>query len=121
MRYVVVINLDYQSHEHGKLKALFGAISEAMREQGFVTDGRRFTIDTDPQEAQRLARLVIEQVEQQYNARGESIYVYIKEFFGFAMDSAVNLLLPPNDDIEVSELEEMDGINLVNFMHFLDK
>jgi type II secretory pathway component GspD/PulD (secretin) len=121
MRYVVIINLDYQSHEHDKLKALFGAISKAMREQGFVIDGRRFTIDTDPQQAQQQARLVIEQVEQQYHARGESIYVYIKEFFGFEMDSAVNLLLPPHDDIEVSELEEIDGINLVNFMHLLNK
>jgi hypothetical protein len=116
MRYVVIINLDYQSHEHGGLKTLFSAISDAMQERGFVVDGRRFTIDADPEEAQHLARFVIDQVEQQYNAKGESIYVYIKEFFGFEVESAVNLLLPPNDDIEVSELEDMEGVNIMDFL-----
>jgi hypothetical protein len=116
MRYVVIINLDYQSHEHGRLKTLFAAISDAMQERGFVVDGRRFTIDADPEEAQHLARFVIDQVEQQYNAKGESIYVYIKEFFGFEVESAVNLLLPPNDDIEVSELEDMEGVNIMDFL-----
>jgi hypothetical protein len=117
MRYVVIINLDYQSYEHGKLRALYAVISEAMQERGFVVDGRRFTIDTEPDEAQHLARFVLEQVEQQYNAKGESIYVYIKEFFGFEVESAVNLLLPPNDDIEVSELEDMEGIRFIDFLN----
>jgi hypothetical protein len=116
MRYVVIINLAYQNHEHGKLKALFAAISGVMQERGFVVDGRRFTIDIEPEEAQHLARFVLEQVEQQYNAKGESIYVYIKEFFGFEVGSAVNLLLPPNDDIEVSELGDMEGIHLMDFL-----
>lgn len=116
MRYVVIINLDYQNHEHGKLKALFADISWAMLDKGFVVDGRRFTIDAEPDEAQHLARFVIDEVEQQYNARGESIYIYIKEFFGFEVESAVNLLLPPNDDIEVSELEAVQGIHMMDFL-----
>lgn len=117
MRYVVIINLDYQNHEHGRLKALFATISEAMQEGGFVVDGRRFTIDAEPEAAQRLARFVLEQVAQQYHAQGESIYVYIKEFFGFEVGSAVNLLLPPNDDIEVSELEDVEGVRFIDFLN----
>lgn len=117
MRYVVIINLDYQNYEHGKLQALYNVISEAMQERGFVVDGRRFTIDIEPEEAQHLARFVLEQVEQQYNAHGESIYVYIKEFFGFEVESAVNLLLPPNDDIEVSEVEDIEGIRFIDFLN----
>ncbi|MEN8169549.1 MAG: hypothetical protein ABFS08_04930 [Pseudomonadota bacterium] len=116
MRYVVIINMDYQNYEHDKLKMLFADISAAMQEKGFVVDGRRFTIDTDPDNAQHLARFVIDDVEQQYNTRGESIYVYIKEFFGFEVESAVNLLLPPNEDIEVSELEDVEGIHLMDFL-----
>ncbi len=116
MRYVVIINLDYLNYEHGKLKALFDTISTVMQEKGFLVDGRRFTIDVDPDEAQHLARLVIEEVEQRYNAAGESIYIYIKEFFGFEVENAVNLLLPPGDDFEVSELEEVEGINLIDFL-----
>lgn len=116
MRYVVIINLDYQNYEHGKLKALFDEISTAMQEKGFLVDGRRFTIDAEPDEAQHMARFVIEEVEQQHNAAGESIYIYIKEFFGFEVENAVNLLLPPGEDIEVSELEELEGINLVDFL-----
>ncbi len=116
MRYVVIINLDYENYEHGKVKALFSDISKGMLDQGFVVDGRRFTVDAEPEEAQHLARLVIDDLEHEYNAKGESIYVYIKEFFGFQVEHADNLLLPPDDEIEVSELEDLEGINLTDFL-----
>jgi hypothetical protein len=116
MRYVVIINLDYENYEHGKLKALFSEISAGMQEKGFLVDGRRFTTDAEPEEAQRQARFVIDELEQQHNGKGESIYVYIKEFFGFQVEHADNLLLPPDDEIEVSELEEIEGISLTDFL-----
>lgn len=116
MRYVVIINLDYENHEHGKLKSLFTEVSAAMQEKGYVVDGRRFTIDVEPPAAEQLARSVLDEIEQRYNQNGESVFAYVKEFFGFAPENAVNLLLPPDDDIEVSELEEVDGINLINFL-----
>lgn len=113
MRYVVIINLDYEGYEHGMIKHLFGEISSAMLERGFVQDGRRFTIDAEPAEARRLAREVIDVLERRHNTQGESIYGYIKEFFGFEIEHAENLLLPPEDDIEVSELE---GVTLTDFL-----
>lgn len=116
MRYVVIINLDYENYEHGKLKALFNEISAGMQERGFIVDGRRFTTDAEQEEAQHLARFVIDELEQQHNNHGESIYTYIKEFFGFEIEHADNLLLPPDDEIVVSELEEIDGITLTDFL-----
>ena len=116
MRYVVIINLDYENYEHGKLKAQFNEISSGMQEKGYLVDGRRFTIDAEPEQAQRLARVVIEEMEQLYNARGESIYIYIKEFFGFQVEHADNLMLPPDSEIEVSELEDIEGINLTDLL-----
>lgn len=116
MRYVVIINLDYENFEHGRLKALFADISSALQERGFVRDGRRFSIDVDPLEAQRLARLAVDELEQQYNARGESIYASLKEFFGFEVENAVNLLLPPGENIEVSELEDVEGLLLTDLL-----
>ena len=116
MRYVVIINLDYESYEHAKLKALFSEISSGMQDKGFVVDGRRFTIDVEPEEAQQFARLVVDELEQQHNSKGESIYTYIKEFYGFQVEHADNLLLPPDDEIEVSELEELDGVTLTDFL-----
>ena len=117
MRYVVIINLDYENYEHGKLKALFNDISARMQERGYLVDGRRFTVDAEPEEAQHLARFVIDELEQEYNGRGESIYIYIKEFFGFQVEHADNLLLPPGDEFEVSELEDIEGINLTDFLN----
>jgi hypothetical protein len=116
MRYVVIINLDYQNYDQNKLKSLFAVISTAMQENGFIVDGRRFTIDAEPGEAQRLARFVIDEVEREYSAIGESVYTYIREFFGFEVALADNLLLPPNENIEVSELEDIEGIHLINFL-----
>lgn len=116
MRYVVIINLDYENYEHGKLKALFAEFKAAMQEAGFVADGRRFITDAEPEQAQHLARMVIEALEEQYHARGESIYRYIKEYFGFQIEHADNLLLPPDDEIVVSELEAIEGINLTDFL-----
>lgn len=118
MRYVVIINLDYENHDHGMLRQLFAEIRERMQEQGFVPDGRRFTIDADRDEAEHLARLAIDDLERQYAATGDSVYACIKEFIGFEVEAAVNLLLPPDDDIEVSELEGLEGLQLIDLLHY---
>jgi hypothetical protein len=116
MRYIVILNLDYENYEQGRPRELFADISQALQDKGYVVDGRRFTIDANPAEAQQLAREAVDSVEQRHNAGGESIYVYIKEFFGFEVEHAVNLLLPPDEEIEVSELEDVDGIALTDFL-----
>lgn len=114
MRYDIIINLDYQSHQHQEVKKLYLALQRAMLEKGFVMDGRRFTIDCEPADAQRLAREAVDAVEATYQEQGASIYPWINEFFGFAPESVSNLLLPPAEEIHVEELAGIEGLEVVD-------
>lgn len=114
MRYDIIINLDYESYPHDELKQLFGELQQAMLEQGFVMDGRRFTIDQPAEQAQTLARDVLNGIEQRYQQQGRSIFPWIKEFFGFEPSNATNLLLPPTDEIHVQELADIEGLEVVD-------
>lgn len=114
MRYDIIINLDYENNDHDELRSLFDQLYEAMLEQGFVMDGRRFTIDQPPEIAQQLARGVIAALEDHYQAQGKSIIPWIKEFFGFEPENAANLLLPPTEEIHVQELADIEGLEVVD-------
>jgi hypothetical protein len=116
MRYVVVINLDYENNPHEGMKRLYLQLKEALEARGFIIDGRRFVIDLEPEEAKGLAREVVEELERQYSAEGESIYPYIKEFFGFELTDATNLLLPSTDEIHVEELSENDALLIADLL-----
>ncbi len=114
MRYDIIINLDYENHGQTQLHGLYAEIQQAMQEAGFVMDGRRFTIDIPAAEAQSLARTVINAVEQRHQTRGASIIPLIREFFGFEPTNAINLLLPPTEEIRVEELADIEGLDVVN-------
>lgn len=118
MRYDIIINLDYENFEHGVLRLLFDQLHDAMLEQGFVMDGRRFTIDEPAEVAQQRARDVIASLEEQYQAQGQSIHPWIKEFFGFEPENAANLLLPPTEEIHVQELADIEGLEVVNLFDY---
>jgi len=110
MRYGIIINLDYVVYPHEPVKNAYIEIQDALAAEGFLRDGRLFTIDCSADEAQEKARRAVESVEQKHNRDGESIYPYIKEFFGFELQHATNLLLPPTDEISVIELSSLEGI-----------
>jgi hypothetical protein len=110
MRYGIIINLDYVTYPHEPVKHAYLEIQDALAAEGFMRDGRLFTIDRSAGEAQELARRAVENVETRHNFDGESIYPYIKEFFGFELRHATNLLLPPTDEISVVELSNLEGI-----------
>jgi len=114
MRYDIIINLDYENGGDEDLPALFSEIQRAMQNSGFVMDGRRFTIDLPPLEAQVAARSVVDGIEQRHQAKGGSIIPCIREFFGFEPSNATNLLLPPTDEILVQELAEVEGLEVVD-------
>ncbi len=114
MRYDVIINLDYESSGNVDLHALFVEIQRAMQDNGFVMDGRRFTIDLPPGEAQSLARKAIDGIEQRLQNKGRSIIPLIREFFGFEPNNVTNLLLPPTEEILVRELAESEGLEVVD-------
>jgi hypothetical protein len=114
MRYDIIINLDYENYSHEQLHGLFVEIQRAMQDVGFVMDGRRFTIDTPPDEAQALARTAIDGLEQSYQAQDATIIPMIREFFGFEPNNTINLLLPPTNEIHVEELADIDGLDVVH-------
>lgn len=110
MHYAIVINLDYETHNVTVVKPLFNAIKQAMMDAGFVLDGRYFKTDLEHDAACDLAREVIEQLNSEFQTNGESIYGYIKDFFCFDISQVTNLLMPPESDITVEELEGAEGI-----------
>jgi len=114
MRYDVIINLDYDSSSDEDLHELFVEIQRVMQDNGFVMDGRRFTIDLPPREAQLLARTAVDSIEQRHHKQGRSIIPLIREFFGFEPNNATNLLLPPTEEILVRELAESEGLEVVD-------
>jgi len=120
MRYGIVINLDYVTYPHEPVKRAYLEIQEALAEEGFIRDGRIFIIDCSSAEAQRRARRAVDLVEVRHVAKGESVYPYIKEFFGFELRHATNLLLPPSDDIRVIELSDLEGVEGVEKIELRD-
>lgn len=111
MRYAIVINLDYDSHPYDEVTRLFEEIREGMLRHGFRMDGRIFTINLPADEAGKLARQVIEDIDAYESYHGKQVYSYIKDFYGFDMSLTTNLLLPASDEISVTELD-MDETEL---------
>lgn len=114
MRYDIIINLDYAGHPAEPLQNLFRQLQRAMQQAGFVMDGRRFSIDLPPEEAQELARKVLDRLERAYQREGDSLYPYIRECYGFEPEHLANLLLPPLDEIDVQELSDIEGVELLD-------
>lgn len=114
MRYDIIINLDYENYTDEQLHGLFGEIQQEMLAAGFVLDGRRFTIDVPALEAQSLARDAIDALERRHQAQGAGIISMLREFFGFEPNKAINLLLPPTEEIHVEELADIEGLDVVN-------
>ena len=114
MHYAIVINLDYESSSVTKVKPIFNEVKRAMLEAGFRQDGRYFVIDLNHDQTCDKAREVIEAIDKQFQPEGESVYTYIKDFFCFDLSDVTNLLLPAEDDIDVVELENLEGIDITH-------
>lgn len=116
MSYDIIINLDYASYKYEDLQPLFQRLQHSMQVAGFVMDGRRFTIDLPPEQAQALARDVIDALDQQYQQQGQTVYPYIRECYGFEPEHVANLLLPPTGEIDVQELAGIEGVELIELL-----
>lgn len=114
MRYGIVINLDYQSHPYESVKLVFDEISRRMVEAGFQIDGRVFTANMGGHEACALARNVVDALEQVGAEPYSHVYSFIKEFYGFDYERAVNLLVPGTDDIGVVELDDLSEVEIIH-------
>ncbi len=103
MAYAIVINLDYDSFPPDVCSELWSAIKQSMLGAGFNCDGRRFIIHQDQDEACRLARQVIDDLEAHLEFHRKHIYSFMKDFYGYDPQTTVNLLLPDPVTIQVQE------------------
>jgi hypothetical protein len=114
MRSGIVINFDYENNDMAVVQGLFEEVKDGMFLSGFRLEDRLFTIELAADEACNLARLVVEYIESQQGANRNSIFMYIKDFYGidmshicFDMSHISNLMIPGRDGIEVQESEDL--------------
>lgn len=103
MAYAIVINLDYRNQPQKACAFLWREICERMLAAGFRLDGRTFLTNLPAGEACRLAREVVEGLEDHLDYHRKHLHKYLKEFYGFPAEARTNLLLPPVEDIHVHE------------------
>ncbi len=103
MPYGIVINLDHDSHPEQVCQFLWNEIREKMLAAGFHRDGRVFVISLPEQQACQLAREVIDSIEDYLEYHRKHLYKYLREFYGFPLETRVSLLVPPLENIEVKE------------------
>lgn len=101
MHYAIVVNLDYASQPEEDCRELWRDLRQRMQQAGFRCDGRTFTIETGENEASSLARSIIDDIDASREANAPSVFMYLKDFYGFDMDCTTNLLLPPTTSIEL--------------------
>ncbi len=106
MTYAVVVNLDHENHAPDLVREMWDVVKQRMLEAGFHRAGRRFTIDLPEQEACDVARTVMDAIELDAKFQNKRIYDYLKDFYGYDLDSVTNLLMPPADSFEVKEVHE---------------
>lgn len=116
MRYGIVINLDYENHPYKTVKGIYQAIEERLVAAGFRKDGRLFTIEADAAHSCDLARSTIEKLADTLALSGSDLYLYVREFYGFELSKATNLLLPSSDDIGVLELENVEDVEIIQLV-----
>ena len=101
MAYTIAFELDYDSNPYQEVREIRTHLRAALLRAGFRPDGRRFTINRSSNEAGRLARQTLDDLAQQLRPQGRSLYLYIRDFYGYPATCADNLLLPPPGAIGV--------------------
>ncbi len=102
MRYVVELDLNYvlpQTEVHGAWEVLRAALLDA----GFHADGRRFVSNQEPSLAARAAQSALETVDRRLRRQGRTVYSYVRDFYGYPVGCAQNLLVPSPSSIDVRE------------------
>lgn len=102
MRYAIVINLDYNSNPEQECLRIWTLIRDSMIDSGFRLEGRLFTAEMSEQDACKVARDVIDEVNKnpEFDQNGDIIN-YIKDFYCYDHSHTVNLLLPPTESIKL--------------------
>jgi hypothetical protein len=101
MHYTIEFDLDYGNHSDPELQEIWNLVRTGLLSAGFRSDGRRFSIKRPPAQARAIARQTIEQVANQLATRGQNLYRYVRDFYGYPTTCAENLLVASPDAIEV--------------------
>jgi hypothetical protein len=115
--YGIVINMDYEHHQHAICKALWDEISNNMRAEKFSFDKRMFVITTDLEKdtVYNKARQVLEQMEDYKETYEKRVFHYVKDFYAVDMTDYVDLTLPPGTKgitVEGLEIDEDIGVDV---------
>ena len=102
MRVAILITLAYESTNYEDSNFIWEAIHEKMLEAGFQYSSRLFIIDVPIiKQAFDLARSTIEGLENHIPFEERRLPGYLKDFYGFKLEDAVNLALPDAATIKV--------------------
>lgn len=99
MHYTIEFDLDYGNHPDAELQEIRNLVRMRLLAAGFRSDGRRFTIKRPPAQARAIARQTMERVARHLAMRGQSLYCYVRDFYGYPTTCAENLLVASPDAI----------------------
>jgi hypothetical protein len=101
MNTAIIFNLNYETQPIVKCRELWTIIETRMAASGFTKSGRIFLTTMDPEAAFKQARGVMEFIEHEYRAKGQSAMSYLRDFYGIPYAQIVDLAKPPAQAIEV--------------------
>jgi len=102
MRYAIVINLDYNSYPEHECLKIWALIRDHMVSSGFRLEGRLFTAEMSEEEACKVSRNIMDEVNKDPGfGHNSDVINYIKDFYCYNHSHTVNLLLPPTENIKL--------------------
>ncbi len=101
MKTAIIFHLNYEAHPIVKCRQLWSIIETSMLAAGFSKSGRIFVTQRDSDAAFKLAREVMDRIEQSYQAKDDSAMAYLRDFYGIPYDHIVDLAQPSMPSVEV--------------------
>ncbi len=101
MATAIVINLDYETQAQARCRSLWTLIEARMLVAGFSKISRRFIIEADTDTACKKARKVMDAIEAEYQAKGGSASLCVRDFYAVPHSMIVDLSTPVSHAIEV--------------------
>lgn len=101
MKTAIILHLNYEAQLLVQCRQLWSIIETSMLAAGFSKSGRIFVTQMDPEIAFKKAREVMDRIEQSYQAKGDSAYGYLRDFYGIPYAEIIDLAVPSMPAIEV--------------------
>lgn len=105
MNTAVIINLDYENQHSDQCRTLWKIIETRMQCAGFSKSGRRFMTPKNMDTASRMAEAVMDGIDAEYEAAGQKLRPFIRDFYCIPDVTVTDLWSPSVHSIEVSQME----------------